>query len=192
MSIFLDLCNEGREEKPHPLHHQSLHHQSLPLYTPPYMYILSPSPLHLPLHPQTSPPPPPVTSSDLPPSTLCYILRPPPLHLPLHPQTFPPSTFRYILRPPPLHLPLHPQTFPPPSTSHYILSPPPPPPPPLIFPLHPYAPINGKCKPPPPPPKSGTYRRLVGDLTIVATSTRTGDLTLGGVNSKWHCELTSY
>ena len=41
------------------------------------------------------------------------------------------------------------------------------------------APINGKCNPPPPPPppppprlKSGTYRRLVWDLTIVNTITR--------------------
>ena len=48
--------------------------------------------------------------------------------------------------------------------------------------------IHGKCD----HPSSGTYRRLVGDLTIVSTSTRTGDLTLGVVNSKWRCELTSY
>ena len=44
----------------------------------------------------------------------------------------------------------------------------------------------------PPPPQSGTYRRLVGDLTIVNTITRMGDLTLGVVNNKWPCELTSH
>ena len=35
--------------------------------------------------------------------------------------------------------------------------------------------IYGKCDHPP----TGIYRRLVGDLTIVSTSTRSGDLTLG-------------